>query len=439
MSTEASSHNLTSAGAGAPANGDPAGNTTNLCMAPPRRKIPIIFAPGVMGSRLHFTAINEYWDPDDKWRMIHWLRIGAETARTQLRWTTPCAVMTTAGDDITAVELEHGYAGVANAFYVPFLRYLRAQDFNLNVDTPVHAVGYDWRQSNKSSGEYLTREVDRILGIEGAGQCILVSHSMGGMVTRSAMKSGLAGKVLGVVHVYQPVDGAVVMYRRFFTGATKELDPSGDGPFGGLNSIIGNTGDKFATTSSGMPGPMQLLPTNNYQDTGGAAWLTFKIEGQTSSWPGDVYDHYNGVASPPAIAPRTLIPAAAADLRTTCNVAKAFHADLARYQHPKTKTIHSSGLVADMAILFDPPVQPSPVTTTVAGWFGTTHQVTTTPAWTSRGARRIARATSDGTVPNTSGNPLKPNVEVQGVEHSAACNDGPTRDHVKKWIEEFLA
>jgi lecithin:cholesterol acyltransferase len=437
MPTKASSPQLTSAGAGAPANGNPVGNTTNLCTSPPRRKIPIIFAPGVMGSRLHFTAIDQSWDPDSIPAMWHWLRIGAERARTELRWTTPATVMTTAKKDITPDEIAHGYAGVAKGFYVAFLRYLRAQVFNLNVDTPVYGVGYDWRQSNKNSGDYFTREANRIMGIEGAGQCIVVSHSMGGMVTRSAMKGGLAGKVLGVVHIYQPVDGAVVMYRRFFTGATKEFD----GGWAGvpLNTIIGNTADKFATTSSGMPGPIQLLPTNNYRDTGGKAWLNFKLEGRTSSWPGDVYTLYNSVATPPGIAPHTIIPAALADIRTNVTLAKNFHAGLARYKHPKTKTIHSTGLVADMAILFDPPVQPSPVTTKVAGWFGTTHDVTTTPAWTARGAHRIARATSDGTVPNTSGNPLKPNVEVAGVEHSAACNDGPTRDNVKKWIEEFLA
>jgi hypothetical protein len=439
MATDApAAANLTQAGSDVPANGDPVGNTTCLCEAPEKKKIPIIFVPGVMGSRLHFTAIDEAWDPDSNWAMTHWLSVSAERARTEMRRTTAVTIMG-AQKGLTPDEVTHGYGGVSMAFYVPFLRFLRLQQFNLNVETPVWAIGYDWRQSNRDSGNFVTNEVNRIMGVEGAGQVILVSHSMGGMVTRSAMKSGLAGKVLGVVHIYQPVDGAVVMYRRFFTGSTKELDPSGDGPFGGLNSIIGNNGVKYTTISSGMPGPLQLLPTNNYKDTGGAAWLKYKLGGVVASWPGDVYDLYNGALNPPALAAPGVVAAALTDLRAHVSLAKSFHAELGRYQHPQTRTIHSTGLMADMAVTFDPPAQPAPVTTTVSTWFGGTREVTTTPTWTNRGCQREARATSDGTVPDTSANPLKPNVEVTGVEHSAACNDGPTRDHVKKWIEEFLA
>ncbi len=428
---------LTSAGAGAPASGDPVGNTTNLCSAPPRKKIPIVFVPGIMGSRLHFPAINKDWDPDHPYTsMLPWTWTGDETKRTGLRWTTACQVMTTF-DGLSADDLKHGFAGVCQSFYVPFLHFLQAQQFNLNVDTPVYAVGYDWRQSNKDSGAYLTKHVDQIISDEGASQVILVSHSMGGMVTRSAMQAGLKPKVLGVVHIYQPVDGAVVMYRRYFTGATPELD-GGDIAARALEYIIGNTGDKYATVTSGMPGAIQLLPTNAYRDTGGKAWLNYKVEGVVSAYSGDVYDLYAKPASPPGIIPPGLLPAAANDIKTNLATAKSFHQGLAHWEHPKTKTVDSTGLLTDMAVLFDPPTQPAPVTTTGSTWYGGTKTTTTTPAWPSRGAQRQARNTGDGTVPDTSGHALKPNSEVSGVEHSAACNDGKTRDYVKTWITELL-
>jgi pimeloyl-ACP methyl ester carboxylesterase len=429
---------LTSAGAGAPASGDPVGNTTNLCEDPKKKPIPIIFVPGVMGSRLHFTDIDQAWDPDSNWAMIHWLRIGTDRARTEFRHTTPVEIMGKQ-DDLTDEEVAHGYGGLSKEFYVGFLRFLRPLVFNQKVRTPVYGIGYDWRQSNKDSGAYVTREVNRIMAHEGAGQVILISHSMGGMVTRSAMKGGLAGKVLGVIHIFQPVDGAVVLYRRFFTGAVKAID----GGFG-LATILGNTGDKFCATSSGMPGPLQLLPTNFYHDTAGP-WLSYKANGVHGLWPGDVFDLYNGLVCPPALmtyaAPHGFSAAGAADLHANVAISKAFHAELGHYQHPKTKTIHSSRLMTDMAIVFDPPTQPATVKTTVYGEFGAV-DVDTTPDWSSKGAQRIARAEGDGTVPRPSANPLKPNVEIAaGVEHSAACGEsaGEVREDVTKWIKEFLA
>jgi hypothetical protein len=221
------------------------------------------------------------------------------------------------------------------------------------------------------------------------------------------------------------------MYRRFFTGATSDFD-------GGwaLSHVLGNTPEKFAGICSGMPGPLQLLPTNNYRDEGGQ-WLHYKLNGSEQSWSGDVYDLYLGGAGstgaashdPPAITPSDLGAPAVADLRTNTRTAQAFHAELGRYQHPKTKTIHSTGLDADMAILFDPPKQPT------SSFLGISYNEN----WKYRGAQRVVRPESDGTVPRSSADVLKPNVEVSGVEHSAACNDGKTRDYVKQWIEEFLA
>lgn len=400
-----------------------------------QRAIPIVFVPGVMGSRITFTAIEESWDPDSIWAMLHWLRIGSQRKRDEMHSSTPAEVMTTG--DRSEDELRRGYAGMANDFYVPFLRWLEGQSFKLGVRTPVYAVGYDWRQSNKDSGAYLRREVERILAAEGASQLVLISHSMGGMVTRSAMKDGLAGKVLGAVHIFQPVDGAVVLYRRFFTGMTRNPDGLA------LGIILGNTPAKFATISSGMPGPLQLLPTNNYRDTGGAPWLQYKAGGLAASWSGDVYELYTGAASPPALMdfaspPAGVTAAAAADLRSNVLAARVYHAALDRYQHPKTRTVHSTAKDTDMAILFDPPTQPPPQRRKVFSLFGPSEQDVPVE-WPNRGAQRQHRPEGDGTVPAPSADPLKPNKSVNDVEHSAACDSPEVRDFVTEWLTELLS
>lgn len=59
---------------------------------------------------------------------------------------------------------------------------------------PVHAVGYNWLQSNKTSAEHVAREIDRILAYyrsrnRDAEQVILVTHSMGGLVARALVRS----------------------------------------------------------------------------------------------------------------------------------------------------------------------------------------------------------------------------------------------------------
>src|SRR5262249_46478477 len=96
-----------------------------------------------------------------------------------------------------------------------------------------------------------------------AQQVIIVTHSMGGLVTRAGLvqNSGAISSIRGVVHCAQPADGAVVAYRRFFTGATSKFDGT-DVPARVLESILGNTPDEYAALLSELPGPMQLMPNH---------------------------------------------------------------------------------------------------------------------------------------------------------------------------------
>lgn len=51
---------------------------------------------------------------------------------------------------------------------------------------------YDWRQSNVTTAQQLSTEVDRLLAATGATQVDIVSHSMGGLSSRHYLKN-LAG------------------------------------------------------------------------------------------------------------------------------------------------------------------------------------------------------------------------------------------------------
>ena len=189
-------------------------------------KVPLIFIPGVMGSRLSFTASDQKWNPDRKRDMVHWIFVSADKERLQLHYLAPATVMTDSPDnDLDKDEKNRGWEGVAWKYYGDFLRALNKERFGL-AETPVYAVGYDWRQGNKDAGAYIASHIDRILQQEEAQHCILFTHSMGGLAARAALQVApdLKGKALGVIHVFQPVAGAAVAYRRFLTGATRHDD-----------------------------------------------------------------------------------------------------------------------------------------------------------------------------------------------------------------------
>jgi pimeloyl-ACP methyl ester carboxylesterase len=374
-------------------------------------RVPIIFVPGVMGTRLHFTDINEYWDPDsEKWRMLHWARISAEREMKELDYTSPATVMTDQDKvKLNANEKGRGWEGMSWRSYGDFLRFLYKEKFSPMV-CPIYCVGYDWRQSNKTSGTYLVNKIEEYMKKENAERIIILTHSMGGIVTRSALKESpaLAGKVLGVVHVVQPATGAVVLYRRLFTGMMGDIDGGS-----GFSTVLGNTSDKFAAIVSGLPGPMELLPNKDYRDTGHADWLGYMENGKRKNWTGNVYDHYRGQTVPPGVPDSTEATGVRARLLARLNGAEKFHHEwLKGYYFPYgTWSIYSSGLETDMSIVFDPPTRPQGemLVPVVSPYGGASMQKVPIP-WVNYGAKLQRPFKGDGTVPGTSGSALFPNL-----------------------------
>jgi hypothetical protein len=412
--------------------------------------VPLVFVPGVMGSRLQLGEVR--WDPDSAMHMLrHWVIASAETTRRQLSLDTDGRVMDTAGDDdVPADRLPRGCGGVAWGFYGRFLQDLEAQRFG-SVSTPVYAVGYDWRQDNRASGRDVAARIGEILQEQNAQRYILVSHSMGGLVTRAMLKQdgGIAAKAMGVVHIAQPALGAAVFYRRMFTGA--RAGPDGGIKAIGFRNILGTSRASFQTILSAVPGAMQLMVTPQYRDVRRPPGEPSSAEGTPVPWlsitpfetavPREVevgWSTYLEPDSPPGIlaaqGQRHALPAARdQDMRARIEDARSFHEWLGAYKHEKTWAIFGDGLETDMGAAFDLPPRnsrdarlvpqfggfggPPPPPTYVAERSDGKRFVYSDPSPADRGLVLVRREEGDGTVPAPSARALFPDQAHAVEEH----------------------
>lgn len=456
------------------------------------RIVPVVFVPGVMGSRLEFINSgnffykeNRVWDPDDTGKMSRWIVTNASSQGYAMKSQQEVRIMTElpkwmqeskdARRKLTEEEIARGWSTVAIGVYSPFLRYLAKEKFGA-AQVPVYAVGYDWRKSNKESGAFLTQKIREIIAAvneklqtEAVKKVVVVTHSMGGLVARAALKDApdLADQVLGVMHVVQPVEGAAVAYRRFFTGMVDDLDGGW-----GFSKVLGNTGAKFSKIASGLPGPIELLPTDKYRDTRGKNWLGYLEKGVLKHWANDnVYNLYNGGESPPALVypdqsnpnPPTdrsdsmwIGQAAADDLTANVENARNFHEWLDIYKHPQTWAIYGDALETDTAIHFEPTKPPPPhieETKFPNGNFITEEGV----EWVHRGAKPKRFKEGDGTVPAASGRGLFPKeiapplpaaprinakvrqFKVKDLEHGAAFDKDIVQQAVSAAVRYLLS
>ena len=162
---------------------------------------------------------------------------------------------------------------------------------------PVHAMGYNWLQSNRDSG---IRVAERIAALmeryKSQGyiceKVIVVTHSMGGLVARALIHPDMGGmkdKVLGIVHGVMPAMGAGAAYKRMRCGFE---DPGvvSTSPIASITSkILGNYGREVTAVLGNAQGGLELLPSQAY----GNGWLQVLHKGQTlKSLPinGDPYE-----------------------------------------------------------------------------------------------------------------------------------------------------
>lgn len=297
--------------------------------------VPVIFLPGIMGSRLKSQG-RTIWDPDDSLLMLRSYGgnsgsfVGpdpfggrekkkvreAAVARKQLLiggaifdkdYMEPMEF----SDHSKISDVSTGYWGsqvarnwgsVSWSSYGVFLRKLEMEfvhtigvavrqsnpQFNL-VEMPVFALGYNWSASNDDSGAYAADMINtwvnraKYHAAEIGAQCpgaILVTHSMGGLVARSATEiHGAADNVFAVLHTVMPTDGAAAAYKRFHFGF-ENPDFSIWSPISGTIEtagyvVLGRQGALVTAILGHMPGGQELLPNKRYRDNSGRSrWLT---------------------------------------------------------------------------------------------------------------------------------------------------------------------
>ncbi|WP_288426295.1 hypothetical protein [uncultured Pantoea sp.] len=288
----------------------------------PDRVIPVVFLPGVMGSNLMNPDDGKpVWTVNGTASMLPWMGRGP-AKRKKLLDPTKTVVDPSGKIETESLEerllfssrRERGWGEVGAMSYGTFLPWLQGAlndnqtmlknktskngrltlrerlmdkplgaeigESNLTSDEvalsyqylfPVHAVGYNWLQSNVDSAQALAGRIDKIINdYKSSGRkcekVILVTHSMGGLVARyySELLEGDYGKknILGIVHGVMPDRGAPMAYKRMKAG---EAVPVG--------LVIGSSGAEMTPVLAQSPGPLQLLPGKGY----GMGW--FHVEG----------------------------------------------------------------------------------------------------------------------------------------------------------------
>ncbi|PTU66043.1 hypothetical protein DB032_14485 [Chromobacterium sp. Panama] len=219
---------------------------------------------------------------------------------------------------------------------------------------PVWAHGYNWLQSNEESAQSLIVKIDEIIAyyqksdyFHCDGKVILISHSMGGLVTRRAAQLA-EDKVLGIVHGVQPVAGAPVVYRRFRAGT--EVGGFFDIVGAATASIIGWNAADVTPTLACSPGPLELLPTKHYP----SGWLRVvkgsgareevlihlpKADPYEEIYSKTTDECWWGMLDPDLIDPANTIKTVAPPRQvyeTSLSKAELFHDTVGLYAHPQT-------------------------------------------------------------------------------------------------------
>jgi pimeloyl-ACP methyl ester carboxylesterase len=136
---------------------------------------------------------------------------------------------------------------------------------------PVYAFGYNWLQSNEFSAAKLRARIETIIadwkGVKKeCDSVLLVTHSMGGLVSRACAKQ-IPDRVKGIIHGVMPALGAPVCYRRVACG-TERSSPTNRGladkATEGFSDIAGKDASETTPVLAVAPGPLELLPNHLY-------------------------------------------------------------------------------------------------------------------------------------------------------------------------------
>ncbi|HUO38272.1 MAG TPA: hypothetical protein VMU34_10695, partial [Mycobacterium sp.] len=386
--------------------------------------VPILVLPGVAGTRLRFSAWP-HWDIDSTADMLGLAAMPLRPRANHIR-TSQSATITrdlsseadkaipndpdlqelaarwlaqqgrgnpyTPGAAAAVVYKERGWGELGWGWYGPILTHLEKA---LNLPTkpqiryPVYGVGYDWRKSNFKSAQLLHQRIGEIKRENpNATHVIVVSHSMGGLVTRAAMRQFGHAEVMGIVHTVMPSAGAPQHYRRFHTGWRYGLDSTGADVHGKLVDLVfgrilgGSNGAAYGLMMSQLKGPMELLPTPKYpsgcifwsengvlrsnKDVGDGIWVEYLKDADTPAGivPVNLAAAQDGLYLPPwmyvPITTEYITPQDRALLRDRIRDSKDFYEQMfaSETPHPNTYVVYATGIKTDVQFDWNRPANP---------------------------------------------------------------------------------
>lgn len=288
----------------------------------PRRVIPVVFIPGVMGTNLRLKrgGAAAWRPPNGKWegivQLISYLGKDAsarkkllhpdvvevdEDGPLKLTSSVETQLLGASKADLEKYAQLHGWGELHQESYAFILNTLHqnlqnildehgdpssywqrfvlkaqgAREFGAekrfvpvastdlkkfaDAAYPVHAIGYNWLQSNLDSASRVAERVEAIINFysntlsKECDKVVLVTHSMGGLVARAFTELKASNRVLGVVHGVMPAIGAPATYKRMRAG------------FEGVAKVLlGRNGAETTAVLAQSPGPLQLLPSSEY-------------------------------------------------------------------------------------------------------------------------------------------------------------------------------
>ncbi|WP_232207354.1 lipase family alpha/beta hydrolase [Psychromonas sp. CNPT3] len=163
---------------------------------------------------------------------------------------------------------------------------------------PVYAIGYNWMESNQASGEHIKTKIDEFketLAKENPDgilksdiEVILITHSMGGFVARSAVKlSGIESEIAYVIHGAMPTTGCPKTYQQLRTGDQSMA-----------KLVLGINAAEMTAVVGFCQGALELLPNKDYTMADKTTqWLYYNNgEGENKPLPvacgKNIYDFY---------------------------------------------------------------------------------------------------------------------------------------------------
>jgi pimeloyl-ACP methyl ester carboxylesterase len=212
-----------------------AASISHAAAAEDRPNYPVVFVPGILGSKLCNTAGDVLWGKSARQSLSNFHVLDLTTSAPGS--VKPCGIV----DSIQVLGPFYSIAAYSN------LLDTMMHDWKLVEGKDLFLFDYDWRQSNLDTAAAFERFVANKLGTD--KKFNIVAHSMGGLVVRLYMERRQASsRVNKIVYLGTP-----------FLGSMSTLGTLSEG-WGTLPNWIAGGIDGIRRTALSFPSLMELLP-----------------------------------------------------------------------------------------------------------------------------------------------------------------------------------